>query len=52
MRLALAAVLGLFVASTLIGCGGSSIPAPPNNAKPGPPPGTSDAWNKPADKKK
>jgi hypothetical protein len=52
MRLALAAVLSLFVASTLTGCGGASIPAPPSDAKPGPPPGTTDAWNKPPEKKK
>jgi hypothetical protein len=40
MRIAIAAVLGLFLAANLAGCGGASIPAPPANATPGPPPGT------------
>ncbi len=42
MRLPIATLCGLFLASTLVGCGGAAIPTPPENSKPGPPPGTSD----------
>ena len=42
MRLLIASVCGLFLAATLPGCGGATIPTPPENAKPGPPPGTSE----------
>jgi hypothetical protein len=46
MRIAIAAVLGLFVAANLAGCGGATIPTPPSNAQAGPPPGTSSEWTK------
>ena len=40
MRLAIAALCGLFLAATLAGCGGSGTSAtPPAEAKAGPPPG-------------
>jgi hypothetical protein len=41
MRIAIAAVLGLTLAANLAGCGGATIPTPPDNAKLGPPPGYS-----------
>ncbi len=41
MRFLIVAVCGLFLASAGLGCGGVSVPLPPENAKPGPPPGTS-----------
>jgi len=53
MRLAVVAVCGLFLSATLLGCGGAAIPTPSPDAKPGPPPGTSDDLTKPpVDKKK
>ena len=53
MRIAIAALLGLFLTATLIGCGGgATIPAPPENAKAGPPPGTSADLTKAIPKKK
>ena len=52
MRIAISVVLGLFLASTLLGCGGATIPTPPENAKAGPPPGTPDELPKPIEKKK
>ena len=41
MRLLIAAVSSLFVASLVLGCGGAAIPTPSETAKAGPPPGTS-----------
>jgi len=52
MRLLIASVCGLFLAATLAGCGGATIPSPPENAKPGPPPGTSEDMVKVKDKTK
>ena len=52
MRTAISAVLGLFLASTLLGCGGATIPEPPGNAKGGPPPGASADLTKIEKKKK
>jgi hypothetical protein len=35
------ALAGVFLSTTLLGCGGSAtIPSPPSDAKAGPPPGT------------
>ena len=51
MRLSIAAICGFFLAAALIGCGGASIPSAPENAKPGPPPGTSVDMLKAAKKK-
>lgn len=39
-RAVLVLVCGLFTATLALGCGGATIPAPPENAKAGPPPGT------------
>jgi hypothetical protein len=45
-------LLGLFLVANFVGCSGSaSIPEPSADAKPGPPPGTSDVWKKSAAKK-
>jgi hypothetical protein len=52
MRLLIAPLCGLFLAATLAGCGGVTIPTPPENAKPGPPPGTSDDMVKVKEKTK
>ena len=41
MRPAKTALFGLFVAATLAGCGGATIPTPPQNATFTPPPGGS-----------
>jgi len=41
MRFWIVAVCGLFVATSGFGCGGTTIPTPPADAKAGPPPGTS-----------
>ena len=51
MRCKIVAVLALFLVANLAGCGGSAIPEPAADAKPGPPPGTSDAPLKKATKK-
>ena len=51
-RLLIASLCGLFLAATLAGCGGATIPSPPENAKPGPPPGTSDDFVKVKEKTK
>jgi hypothetical protein len=52
MRLLIASVCGLFLAASLAGCGGATIPSPPENAKPGPPPGSSDEVVKVKEKEK
>ena len=54
MRFGIVAVCGLFVTSLALGCGGATIPAPPENAKAGPPPGTAPDMTKfaPKDAKK
>jgi hypothetical protein len=52
MRLLIGSLSGLFLAATLAGCGGVTIPSSPENAKPGPPPGTSDDMAKPKEKAK
>jgi hypothetical protein len=52
MRLLIGSICGLFLAATIAGCGGVTIPAPPANAKPGPPPGTSDEMVKVKDRAK
>jgi hypothetical protein len=41
-RLLIASLCGWFLAANLAGCGGVTIPTPPEGAQPGPPPGTSD----------
>jgi len=42
MRPPIAALAGMFLSANLLGCGASAtIPQPPANEKPGPPPGTS-----------
>lgn len=52
MRRLIVVFLGLFVTAGLVGCSGSgTIPEPSADAKAGPPPGTSDVWNKKATKK-
>jgi hypothetical protein len=51
-RLLITSLCGLFLAATLAGCGGVTIPTPPDNAKPGPPPGTSDDMVKVKEKAK
>ena len=52
MRLLIASVCGLFLAASLAGCGGATIPSAPDNAKPGPPPGTSEDMFKVKEKTK
>jgi hypothetical protein len=53
MRFAIAVLCGLFLTANLVGCsGGAAIPTPPDNAKAGPPPGTSPDTIKRAEKKK
>ena len=49
MRLAISGLMGIFLAATLVGCGGSSLPSAPGDAKPGPPPGSSDIMTKKAE---
>ena len=51
MRFLIVVVSGLFVASLALGCGGASIPTPAENAKAGPPPGTSPDMTKVAEPK-
>jgi len=51
MRPSIAALAGLFLSATLLGCGGSAtIPEPPPQVKAGPPPGSSPEMEKPASK--
>ena len=52
MRFATAVLCGLFLTANLVGCGGATIPGPPDNAKAGPPPGTSDNAIKKPEKKR
>lgn len=52
MRFAIAALCGLFLTANLAGCSGTTNSSAPENAKPGPPPGTSDDWSKGSAKKK
>ena len=52
MRFAIALMCGCFLTTAMAGCGGASIPAPPENAKAGPPPGTSDDMVKVKEKEK
>ncbi len=52
MRSATLILLGLFLTAGCLGCGGSGIPEPAADAKAGPPPGTSDVWNKKVEKKR
>jgi hypothetical protein len=54
MRPAIVALLGWFLLANLAGCGGTSIPEPPSDAKAAPPPGASaasEAWKKTAPKR-
>lgn len=52
MRPALSLLCACFLTSALAGCGGSAIPAPSDQAKPGPFPGASPELTKTIEKKK
>ena len=41
MRALIVSLCGLFLMASMAGCGSATIPSPPDNAKPGPPPGAS-----------
>ncbi len=51
MRFLIVVLCGFVAASTSLGCGGATIPAPPEGAKAGPPPGTSPDMTKIVDPK-
>ncbi len=51
MRITLSMLCVCFLGSALAGCGGGAVPAPSDQAKPGPPPGASPELTKTIDKK-